>query len=354
MSISYTTVQWNRHKKIYDAVLLSGVGLYIVVFLTVGKVIGLSVRPGAAAISDEILLIRAFGTCAFIMLHLILCIGPLARLSTRLAPLLYNRRHFGVTLFCVALVHGTLVLGYYHGFGFTNPLISLLITNTNYTSLTAFPFEILGAAALLILFLMAATSHDFWLRSLSPGVWKALHMLVYVAYGLLVMHVTLGALQSEQNPIYDVLLIIGVSTVVALHLAAGFRERRRDLGGATLSGMGEQWIDVGAVDEIPNLRAKTVCLRRRERVAVYRYDGKLSAISNLCAHQNGPLGEGKIVDGCVTCPWHGYQYLAHNGQSPPPFTEKVPTYRVRVEGGRILLNPLALPPGTIVEPARIA
>lgn len=26
----------------------------------------------------------------------------------------------------------------------------------------------------------------------------------------------------------------------------------------------------------------------------------------MCKHQNDPLGEGKIVDGCVTCPWHGY------------------------------------------------
>ena len=39
---------------------------------------------------------RAFGSCAFLMLTLILCIGPLARLDARFLPLLYNRRHFGV------------------------------------------------------------------------------------------------------------------------------------------------------------------------------------------------------------------------------------------------------------------
>mgnify|MGYP003753304843 CR=1 FL=1 len=46
---------------------------------------------------------------------------------------------------------------------------------------------------------------------------------------------------------------------------------------------------------------------------------------NVCKHQMGPLGEGKIIDGCITCPWHGYQYLPANGQSPPPFTEMVKT-----------------------------
>ena len=27
----------------------------------------------------------------------------------------------------------------------------------------------------------------------------------------------------------------------------------------------------------------------------------------------GPLGEGKIVDGCITCPWHGFQYRPQDG-----------------------------------------
>ena len=44
---------------------------------------------------------------------------------------------------------------------------------------------------------MAATSHDYWLAFLSPRVWKALHMALYVAYGLVVMHVALGAMQDD-------------------------------------------------------------------------------------------------------------------------------------------------------------
>ena len=64
-----------------------------------------------------------------------------------------------------------------------------------------------------------------------------------------------------------------------------------------------------------------VCLAG-ERVAIFKYDGKISAVSNVCQHQNGPLGEGKILDGCITCPWHGYQYLPETGASPPPFVRK--------------------------------
>jgi len=112
------------------------------------------------------------------------------------------------------------------------------------------------------------------------------------------------------------------------------------------------FVEVCAVDQIPENRAVVVSLSG-ERVAVFRYDGNVSAISNVCRHQNGPLGEGRIIDGCVTCPWHGYQYLPGTGASPPPFTEKVPTYRTQVIDGKVLIHPCAHAPGTPIEPARI-
>jgi nitrite reductase/ring-hydroxylating ferredoxin subunit len=94
--------------------------------------------------------------------------------------------------------------------------------------------------------------------------------------------------------------------------------------------------------------------RNGESIAIFRDGDHVSAIANRCAHQGGPLGEGQIIDGCVTCPWHGYQYRACDGQSPPPYTEKIPTHRVRITKGRVEIDAKALPPGTAVEPARIS
>jgi nitrite reductase/ring-hydroxylating ferredoxin subunit len=112
-------------------------------------------------------------------------------------------------------------------------------------------------------------------------------------------------------------------------------------------------VDVGSVGDIPDSRALVACVGA-ERVAVFRYGNCVSAISNVCRHQNGPLGEGKIVNGCVVCPWHGYEYLPDTGASPPPFTEKVATFTVHVRKGRVLVDPRPHAPGTRVEPARIA
>jgi len=78
-----------------------------------------------------------------------------------------------------------------------------------------------------------------------------------------------------------------------------------------------------------------------------------SAFSANWINVGSPLGEGKIVFGCITCPWHGYQYQPDTGASPPPFVEKVPTFNVRVKNGRVLVDPKPNPAGTRAEPARI-
>src|SRR5271166_1225882 len=343
MSVQYAAVSWNRQKKIYDATLVLLLILYSCLFVSVGA----WRNPNAKA---ETLLIRALGTAAFLLLTVVLSIGPLARLDGRFLPLLYNRRHLGVTTFLVGLAHGAFALFQFHALGNVNPLVSLFISNPRYGSVADFPFQALGFFALIILFLMAATSHDFWLHNLSAPTWKRLHMLVYVAYGLLVAHITLGALQSETSPVLATTLILSVVTVVSLHITAGFRERQIDRARADARADG--FVEVCKIDQISE-KCATILSLSGERVAIFRYDGRVSAISNVCQHQNGPLGEGRIIDGCVTCPWHGYQYRPESGAAPAPFKEKIPTFRVKIVKGSVFVHPRPNPPGTRVEPARI-
>ena len=349
MSVKYQAVQWNRQKRLYDFVLVGAVAGYLVTFGILSKII-------FPYITDEIMLMRAFGTAAFALLHVILCIGPLCRLNRKFLPLLYNRRHAGVTMCLLGTIHATLVVLTYHAGGDTNPILGIFVSTPITGPFAGVPFQPFGFFALVILVLMAATSHDFWLANLSAPVWKSLHMLVYVAYGLLVLHVTFGILQSEISFQYVAVVALGFLTVLGLHIIAGLREipSDRDAGKKpNISDPSEGFVHVCFVNEIAENRARIVCLSG-ERVAVFKYDGKISAISNVCQHQNGPLGEGKILDGCITCPWHGYQYRPETGASPPPFVEKVSTFNVRVEDGRVLVHPKPNPPGTRAEPALIS
>ena len=174
MSASYSAVGWNRQKKIYDWLIAAFCIAYLILFI--GFTIAFNEQ-----VTFETLLIRSTASLAILLLHVILAIGPLCRLNHKFVPLLYNRRHLGVTMFSLAFIHGVFSTFQFHALSNTNPIISLFTSNTNFTSLPAFPFQALGFFALIIFFLMAITSHDFWLHNLSPKIWKALHMFVYLA-----------------------------------------------------------------------------------------------------------------------------------------------------------------------------
>jgi methionine sulfoxide reductase heme-binding subunit len=119
----------------------------------------------------------------------------------------------------------------------------------------------------MILFLMAATSHDFWLRNLTPPVWKTLHMLEYVAYALLVAHVTLGLLQSETSLLLAVGTGFGLLTVITLHVAAARKEAIVDA--KNLSPVADGFVNACAVSGIAEKCATVVSLNG-ERVAIFQ------------------------------------------------------------------------------------
>lgn len=333
MAHEYKIVQWTPFKRRYDL----GLALGIVAFVGAYLGVALLVAPPEAQTLPIQAALRALGACAFALLTLILLIGPLARLSPLFLPLLYNRRHLGVACFVIALAHAALVIVWYHGFGDLNPFVSLLVSNPRYDAIQGFPFESLGLIALLILFVMAATSHDFWNTVLGPNMWKALHMLVYWAYALIVAHIMLGAVQGAKSPIYA--LTVGVSALLVgtLHILAGAREARRDKHEQILESDG--WLRVGALGDIPDKCARIVTPPAGERIAVFRDGADVYAISNVCRHQGGPLGEGRIIDGCVTCPWHGFQYRPQDGRAPAPYTEKVATYPARLVDDVVFVFP---------------
>ena len=128
--ISFRRVQVEQ---IYDVVIAGIVILYLILFISVNLIL----HP---EITQETLLIRATATLALFLLHIILSIGPLARLNPVFLPLLYNRRHLGVTMFCIAAIHGVFSVIQFHSLGDVNPFLSIFISNTHYGSISKFPF----------------------------------------------------------------------------------------------------------------------------------------------------------------------------------------------------------------------
>ena len=108
----------------------------------------------------------------------------------------------------------------------------------------------------------------------------------------------------------------------------------------------EEWIDVGAKDELARRELQPVTAKRLRIALCYR-DEIFSAISGVCNHAGGPLGEGSLDGEYVTCPWHFWKFHCRTGKGEPGFEEdRVPSYPVKVENGRVLIDIRAATPRT--------
>ncbi len=76
-------------------------------------------------------------------------------------------------------------------------------------------------------------------------------------------------------------------------------------------------------------------------VLLYRTAGTVHALASTCTHMGGPLEEGTISDGCVTCPWHGSTFRFADGSIVRgPASTPEPCYRTRIQDGRIEVRAL--------------
>jgi nitrite reductase/ring-hydroxylating ferredoxin subunit/multimeric flavodoxin WrbA len=98
------------------------------------------------------------------------------------------------------------------------------------------------------------------------------------------------------------------------------------------------WVDVGAADELQRSKLQVVRAGNKT-IALSCVDGEFGAISNACNHVGGPLSEGCLDRDFVVCPWHQWKFHRVTGTGEPGYgDDRVPSYPVRVEKGRVLVD----------------
>ncbi|GHC64430.1 nitrite reductase small subunit NirD [Neogemmobacter tilapiae] len=106
--------------------------------------------------------------------------------------------------------------------------------------------------------------------------------------------------------------------------------------------MTENWIDIGALDDIPRQGARLV-KTARGCVAVFRAaDDHVFALDDRCPHKGGPLSEGIVHGHSVTCPLHSWVFDMNTGVAQGADVGQVGTYAARVDQGRVLLSTAVL------------
>jgi len=96
-------------------------------------------------------------------------------------------------------------------------------------------------------------------------------------------------------------------------------------------------VTVGNSTDVPEGGARSFDAGGR-KVAVFRCGGTLSAMDGTCPHRGGPLGEGTVAGGIVTCPWHGWRFDAKSGACVNVPGKVQVLFPVREEGGSIIVE----------------
>ncbi len=98
------------------------------------------------------------------------------------------------------------------------------------------------------------------------------------------------------------------------------------------------WHELGPVEEFQKA-ALTEVSAGRVKLAVSWRNGEFGAISGICNHAGGPLGQGQLDGEYVVCPWHHYKFHCRTGLGEPGFEEDaVPSHALKVEGGRLYVQ----------------
>ena len=99
-----------------------------------------------------------------------------------------------------------------------------------------------------------------------------------------------------------------------------------------------QFIKVTTTDDLADQLAKLVEVEG-QKIAPFRVDGGIYALSDTCTHRRGPLSEGTVEGAEVACPWHGATFGIRTGAVlGPPAGQAVKSYPVRVTGPDIAIE----------------
>jgi len=98
------------------------------------------------------------------------------------------------------------------------------------------------------------------------------------------------------------------------------------------------WIEVGALEDIPVLGARVVKNGDTE-IAVFRNrSDEIFAVNDSCPHKQGKLSQGIVHGTSVTCPLHNWKIDLNSGEALGPDEGCTGHYAAKVERGNVFIE----------------
>jgi methionine sulfoxide reductase heme-binding subunit len=357
----------------------------VVLAIVIGLTFGLA-RLKFDQVDDLSFVFRTAAVLAFVGLHVTLFIGPWSRFTAHFRNFYKHRRHVGVATFLLALTHASLIMKIYFNydmeqafsstfvfFGYTAFFILLWLALTSWDYVqkhiknkwwgvvhTGLLVVYLGMVMYVnSVSLDITTWHNvlfgtflvYWLAAAPWGVirkmvkrvngWKQLHVLVYIAYTSVIVHVWTGVV-SLLEPWVQALFwtfVVAVVTSHAIGWALMIKKALKKRGGSSevIELNGGRYHLVGQADEFEEGKGQKKQVGNQE-LAVFRYNNEFFGLASICPHQGGPIADGEVVNGYVECPWHKWQFSVESGGGPPGFPDCIPYYSAVVQDNSVYVN----------------
>lgn len=105
-----------------------------------------------------------------------------------------------------------------------------------------------------------------------------------------------------------------------------------------MNAMTENWISIGIVADIPQRGSR--CVKNGDMtIAIFRTaDDRIFALEDKCPHKSGPLSQGIVHDGCVTCPLHNWVISLENGKAQGADDGATASFPIKLDGEKIFIS----------------
>jgi nitrite reductase/ring-hydroxylating ferredoxin subunit len=97
------------------------------------------------------------------------------------------------------------------------------------------------------------------------------------------------------------------------------------------------WTKLATIGELPKDSVIEV-EHKGDLYAICNAGGELRALSGVCPHEGGPLGQGTVTEGILVCPWHMWEFDSRSGACLIDDSLAIPIYGVKVEEGAVLVD----------------
>lgn len=328
-------------------------------------------------VDEKILVLRVSSITSFLLLNLVLLIGPWTRFKPKLIKYYSYRRHLGVSVLLLGLLHASIVIKEYFKydinyiyqssftfFGTTSLFIFILmgLTSWDYTQkhFSLKTWKIIHFLSLLIYLSMIYIFYKinnnlnayeiiylitfvvYWIFAAPYSVakliirevngWKQLHVLVYIAYFSLIIHIYDGVLKSQQLWM-KILFFVIILFVIFSHLIGWIVKWKEDKKITVKTD--DEFVKLDKAENFEEGKGRKFIIDDKE-IAVFKHQNNFVAVSNVCRHQKGPIYQGKIVNNYVYCPWHYWSYNLKDGCSN--YGDCLPYYKTKVENGFVYVS----------------